>query len=113
VPIGPSVNESATTFPGSHMHIPDNLIPLVAITCAIGGPFVFLTIGSIFWSIERISKNRGDAQLKALMIERGMSAAEIEAVLAAPVSKRKSRKAQIPQIPPEKPIMASNGRQAW
>lgn len=92
------------------MHIPDNLIPLTAIICAIGGPFIFLTIRSIFWSIERISENRGDAQLKALMIERGMSAAEIESVLAAPVSKKKDRKAQ---IPPEKPVMASHGRQAW
>ena len=93
------------------MHISENLVPIVAILCAVGGPFVFLSIASVCSAIVRISKNRGDAQLKAIMIERGMSAAEIETVLAAPLPAKK--KNQKNEIPAEKPIMAHAARQAW
>lgn len=61
------------------------IIPVVAIVAAIGVPIV-----TSAW--VEMEKHKNDSELKRCMIERGMSAAEIEQVLAAKTPDSKADK---------------------
>jgi len=56
----------------------------IAIVCVYAVPIV--AIIAICWS--RVERAKSDNELKRSMVERGMSADEIERILAAKVSKR-------------------------
>ena len=57
--------------------------PLVIPVVAILGVFGWLIISSIVVAVRQIVKHRNEVELKQLLVDRGMSAEEIERVVQA------------------------------
>lgn len=64
--------------------------PIAIPVVAIGGVFLWMIIEAIVTNARDIVKHRNEVELKQSMVDRGMSADEIERVLRA--SNSKSRK---------------------
>jgi hypothetical protein len=64
--------------------------PIAIPVVAIGGVFLWMIIEAIVTNVRDIVKHRNEVELKQSMVDRGMSADEIERVLRA--SNSKSRK---------------------
>ncbi len=87
------------------MNPSSSLIGLVAVICCLGGPFLCGIIGIICSTIEKVSRQRADSNLKLMMLQRGFTAAEIERVCNAKVQKNISSSdvSSWQPIPPVKP----------
>ena len=87
------------------MNISSSLIGLVAVICCLGGPFICGIIAIVCGTIEKVSRQRADANLKLLMLQRGFNAADIERVCNAKVQKNVSSSdvSSWQPIPPAKP----------
>lgn len=73
------------------------IIPLVAVSCALGGPFAVAIIYVVFHSIGSIVRSGLDANLKHKMLKLGYSAGDIERVLqAGPNSGSKPKTSRTP-----------------
>jgi hypothetical protein len=84
-----------------------DIIPLVAVSCLLGGPFAVAIIYVVLHSIGSIVRSGLDANLKLKMLKLGYSAADIERVLQAGPnveSKAKSSKAPYSEIVLAQPI---------
>lgn len=55
-------------------------IPIVAIIAVFG----WMSVAAVADSVRKIVKNRDEIQLKQMLADRGMSADEIERIVAAP-----------------------------
>lgn len=79
----------------SGIHFDDNveIIPLVAVSCCLGGPIVVGIIYVVFSSIGAMVQSVVDASLKYRMLKLGYSAADIERVLLAGTQKSLKQKA--------------------
>lgn len=60
-----------------------DIIPLVAVSCLLGGPFVIAIVYLVFNSLSAMVRAGLDANLKHKMLKLGYSAADIERVLLA------------------------------
>ncbi len=60
-----------------------DVIPLVAVSCLLGGPFVIAIVYLVFNSLSTMVRAGLDANLKHKMLKLGYSAADIERVLQA------------------------------
>jgi hypothetical protein len=88
------------------MQISSSLIGLVAVICCLGGPFICGIVGIICSTVEKISRQRADANLKQIMLQRGFTAADIERVCNTKVQKNVSSSTDVSAwqpIPPAKP----------
>jgi hypothetical protein len=63
--------------------IPDNVLGIVAIALGVGGPMIGWMVTSIAISWRKVRTSEHLAALKQTMIERGMSAEDIERVINA------------------------------
>ncbi len=83
------------------------IIPLVAVSCILGGPFVVAIIYVVFHTISVMVRSALDANLKYKMLKLGYSPADIERVLLAGstgVAKAKPTKTPQSEIVMAQPI---------
>jgi hypothetical protein len=75
------------------MPISDNLVGVIAICVAVGGPLIAWVIASIVNNWRQVKTSEHLAALKQTMVDKGMSAEEIERVIQAglPAPKRGGR----------------------
>lgn len=79
----------------------DSLIPVLAISCT----FLFLVIWVIAATVDSLYKTASNARLKDKLIERGLSAGEIDKIMKAGMSKSEydwNSDEEYSSVPPEK-----------
>ncbi len=81
-----------------------DIIPLVAVSCILGGPFVVAIIYVVFHTIGVMVRSGLDANLKFKMLKLGYSPADIERVLQA--GSTSTVKAKPNKTPPSEIVMA-------
>jgi hypothetical protein len=80
------------------MTISDNLVGIVAVTVGVGAPMIAWIITNIFNNWRTVKTSEHLAALKQTMVERGMSAEEIERIINAGMPLRKKACQQDSQL---------------
>lgn len=88
------------------MSVSSGLVALVAVVCLLGGPFLCGMFHAVCSTIEKVSKQRADANLKLEMIRRGFTADDIERVCKMKLDPRHESSEDWKPIPPAKPAKA-------
>lgn len=76
-----------------------SLVGMLAVIFILGGPFCCGIVSIICCTVEKVSRQRAEANLKSQLIQRGFSAAEIERILSIPIKKPGKKHRELMEAP--------------